>query len=145
MLDTGSPISFVHPRVYKQLFDTPLDRLEIAKQSYMALNNTLISLYGSIQTSIRLEQFPDVNANITLHVFWENFDLPDMIVGRDFIISQNYAILYDPAFKHDLAESDIERSKALLFSHLTDSEESVIWMRHCEVSQLISMLKQKSN
>lgn len=79
ILDTGSPISFVYKScVYKQFLNVPLERLEFSKQSYTSLNNIQINLYGSIQTSICLEQLPNLNANIILYVFRKlKFSGPD--------------------------------------------------------------------
>lgn len=136
MLDTGSPISFIQPRVFQRFFDIPLNKLKPIKLSYSALNNTPISLFGSWTTSIRLELLSDLDADIILHVFCENAVSTDIVIERDFLSERKISILYNPAQRQNVLEKQNEASKSLLFSQLTHLED-----RTCCVNTLENNLQ----
>lgn len=61
LLDTGSPISFIKSGVFLKYFQIPLESLKVTPDTYKAINNTPIRLYGSIQATIRLESAKEDN------------------------------------------------------------------------------------
>lgn len=85
LLDSGSPVSFICPSSFNKFFGFPTVFKNNSKQLYKALNNTPISTYGLISSSLQLESLSNVTVPIELYVLKNNFASADLIIGRDFL------------------------------------------------------------
>lgn len=56
LIDTGSPISFICPSVYKKYFNIPISFCSENKKKFTAINGTSIQIIGSIFTGLTLEK-----------------------------------------------------------------------------------------
>lgn len=96
MIDTGSPISFVSPRIYKEFLCSNTKSLKIVSCRYNALNNTPIRLSGVLKISIIFEGLPDYSYTIILHVMKDKLFTADLIIERDFLDRQKITVVYNP-------------------------------------------------
>lgn len=99
LLDTGSSVSFISRSVYKNYFNDSNIVLNKSLISYQSVSGNLIPIFGSINTQICLESFPNFIGNISLLVFQNESHFVDLIIGRDFISDNDIAIYYHPSSK----------------------------------------------
>ncbi|KMQ87776.1 hypothetical protein RF55_12857 [Lasius niger] len=125
LLDSGSPVSFIGPSVFNKFFRFPTVFKNNSKQLYKALNNTPISTYGLISSSLQLKDLPNLTVPIELHVLENNFTSADLIIGRDFLANNKISVtmnfskknledrieLFNEIASADILETPIDNSK----------------------------------
>lgn len=104
LIDTGSPISFVRANVYKRFFERAAETLRSPSSEYTALNNTVISIAGTVKSFICFEQLPDSVLEIQLKISEKDDYSNDLIIGRDFLNNRNISVLYKPMEKKNINE-----------------------------------------
>ncbi|XP_077258588.1 uncharacterized protein LOC143895393 [Temnothorax americanus] len=110
LVDTGSPISFVRPSVYKKYFESS-DNATSSHHSYKALNNSPIQISGTVSSELILSPLPEFSASIELNVLLNDCLTMDLIIGMDFIKKHKIKIMYNPT-------SDNPENKLRLFNEI---------------------------
>ncbi|KYN36181.1 hypothetical protein ALC56_09459 [Trachymyrmex septentrionalis] len=96
-VDTGSPISFVKSSIYYKFYQKSTESLELPILRYKALNNKSVTIYGTINSKLTLEQLPNQLLEIYLHVLKDDNLAMDLILSRDFLNSHDITAVYRPA------------------------------------------------
>ncbi|XP_036146891.1 uncharacterized protein LOC118646976 [Monomorium pharaonis] len=99
LLDSGSPISFVRPSIYKKYFDIPINFLQRNSKDYTAVNSTPIRLLGSITSTLKLEALSRLKAKVSLNVLNEDTLATDLILGLDFFYENSITFQLCPKVK----------------------------------------------
>ncbi|XP_011878157.1 PREDICTED: uncharacterized protein LOC105567696, partial [Vollenhovia emeryi] len=95
LLDTGSPTSFINVNAFEKFF--PRAHFTVSTvPSLRAINGSPIKIRNIVDATIKLEALPTFTALIRLHVLDESITSSDIIVGRDFIESNNLSITLEP-------------------------------------------------
>ena len=84
LIDTGSPISLIKDSVFKIFFNSNVS-LKNSSQVYKSINNHPLEIKGIIESTIILEDLPDLSADINLHVIKDLSVSVDIVIGRDFL------------------------------------------------------------
>ncbi|XP_011858461.1 PREDICTED: uncharacterized protein K02A2.6-like [Vollenhovia emeryi] len=95
LLDTGSPTSFINVNAFKKFFPRTYFTVSTIP-SLKAINGSPIKILCIVDATIKLEALPTFTALIRLHVLDESITSSDIIVGRDFIESNNLSITLEP-------------------------------------------------
>lgn len=112
LLDSGSPISFIGLKFFKNFFGSDVS-LNCADKTYKALNGNPIKIIGTVLSSIILEPLPLIRANVLFHVLHDDNFSTQIILGRDFLIDNKISCLFDYSKEKDKLE---------LFSEIASTE-----------------------
>jgi len=99
LIDTGSPISFVKSRIFNKYFPGRDLKLMRPSRKYKALNDEPVAIKGVIRTGIELTQLKNLLLTINLHVLEDCSIVNDIIIGRDFLETQQITVVYNPRGK----------------------------------------------
>lgn len=93
LINTGSPVSFITLDVFHNFFNKNENSLTVPSRKFNALNDLPIKIKGIINSTIRLEQFPDTVFDIELNVLEKNNFAHDLVIGRDFLSDKKPTII----------------------------------------------------
>lgn len=66
-------------------------------RKFNALNNLPILTVCSVKSEIVMEQWPNISFNIELQILTDNDFQNNLIIGRDFLISEKLTVIYKPS------------------------------------------------
>lgn len=93
LLDMGSPISFIALKTCQKFFNVS-KKLLVPVRGYRSFQKHSISILGKIQSTLVFENLHDRELEVTLHVVEKNLDDFDVLIGCDFIDSNNLILVY---------------------------------------------------
>jgi len=112
LLESGSAISFVKLNAFKRIFGTNVSIDRVPYDNIYAANDLEIETTGSFKARLRLNVLPNFTPSVVL-VISDNFRWPvNMLLGRDFLISNQISVLYTPL------KTDDHKAKVELFSNV---------------------------
>jgi len=114
LVDTGSPISFICPSIFKEFCNSLIDSLSNPSLSYKALNDGPIEINGIIRSSIKFELLPNISIQGNFHVLRHNSLFTHIIIGRDFLRNK---LFFAVNFADDESEDRVH-----LFSQVASAE-----------------------
>lgn len=106
LLDTGSPVSFIIPKIYTSHFGRTIEMLSPSTRNLTAVNNTPVEIHGVVKSAIGIDQLPGRTFPIEFQVLKENKLGTHMIIGRDFLDNNEVAVTYKPNKKEKISLSN---------------------------------------
>lgn len=146
LVDTGSPVSFIKRETFKNLFRGSSRASEASNRKFNALNDLPIETYGSVQTEITLEQWPEKPFKVEFHILQNKGLIPDCILGRDFLAKEKITLVCDD----ESTESEIQLLACFNVSTITSDYKDKL--NNCEIDcsesekcKLIKLLEEVEN
>lgn len=141
---------FICP-VFKKFCIFHINSLNKSVNAFKAVNNTPISILGSISTVINLQSLSNYLAEINLHVLGSDSISADLIIGCDFFKYNKIKIIYNP---FENSENKLNLLHEVAFSNMNNETcndlDSILLDFNIDFdnvikNQLISFLKEVEN
>jgi len=123
LVDTGSPVSFVKNTVYTRFCKGYKYKLKPSSRNLRNLCNKPLDLEGIVNVELEISELPKLSFETELFVISNAMLEADVILGREFLQEQKLTLVYKPADKQAVLETNLF---TVLPLHVSEDTENII-------------------